>query len=111
MIIDHLRYYVLLEGKQWLFKQRDFLSIVEKSIQKVECCGHLSAFTIRDEQYESNPDPDCFWEKLSRSMNYRLKDVVDVGDSVLYEYDFGSTTELMLKIHSCREGEKRMMRL
>lgn len=40
-------------------------------------------------------------------MNFRLKDVVDVGDSISYEYDFGSTTELMLSIHSRREGEKK----
>lgn len=73
----------------------------------VECCGHLSAFTIHGEQYESNPDTDPFLGKPSRNMNYRLKDVVDVGDNFLYEYDFGSTTELVLSIHSCRDGEKK----
>ena len=73
----------------------------------VECCGHLSAFTIHEEQYESNPDTDTFWGRPSRNMNYRLKDVVDVGDNFLYEYDFGSTTELVLSIHSCRDGEKK----
>ena len=73
----------------------------------VECCGHLSAFTIHEEQYESNPDTDVFWGRPSRNMNYRLKDVVDVGDNFLYEYDFGSTTELVLSIHSCRDGEKK----
>ena len=35
-------------------------------------------------------------------MNYRLKDVVEVGDSISYAYDFGPTTELILNIHSCR---------
>lgn len=25
----------------------------------------------------------------------------------MYEYDFGSTTELVLRIYSCREGEKK----
>ncbi len=73
----------------------------------VECCGHLSAFTIRGEQYESTPAEDSFWGRPSRNMNYRLKDVVDAGDSFLYEYDFGSTTELILSVHSCREGEKK----
>lgn len=38
-------------------------------------------------------------------MNYRLRDVVDVGDSISYEYDFGSTTELTVSIHSCREED------
>lgn len=74
----------------------------------VECCGHLSAFTVHGEQYESSPDTDGFWGMPpARNMNYRLKDIVDVGDSLLYEYDFGSTTELILGIHSCREGEKK----
>ncbi len=73
----------------------------------VECCGHLSAFTIKGIQYESYPNADKFWGMPSKNMNYRLKDVVEVGDSILYEYDFGSTTELILKIHSCREGQKK----
>lgn len=73
----------------------------------VECCGHLSAFMIKGIQYESYPNADKFWGMPSKNMNYRLKDVVKVGDSILYEYDFGSTTELILKIHSCREGQKK----
>ena len=72
----------------------------------VECCGHLSAFAINGTQYESCPDTDSFWGPPSKNMNYRLKDVVDVGDTFGYEYDFGSTTELVVSIHSEREGEK-----
>lgn len=73
----------------------------------VECCEHLSVFTINGIEYESNPCTDRFWGRPSKNMNYRLRDVIDVGDSMLYEYDFGSTTELILNIHSVREGEKR----
>ena len=47
-----------------------------------------------------------FGVKDQKNMNYRLKDVVDTGDTISYEYDFGSTTELILKIHSSRTGEK-----
>lgn len=107
---------VVITGKY----QKDYWLIVEASENTtlkeldwfirdiwVECCEHLSAFTIHGEQYESNPDTDSFWGKPSRNMNYRLKDVVDVGDNFLYEYDFGSTTELVLSIHSCRDGEKK----
>ena len=71
----------------------------------VECCGHLSAFECNGIQYESDPDP--YWDEYSENMNYRLKDVVEVGDSISYAYDFGSTTELILNIHSCRDGEKK----
>lgn len=73
----------------------------------VECCGHLSMFTCNDEQYESCPDTDGFWGEPSKNMNFRLKDVAEVGDTMIYEYDFGSTTELVIKIQSCREGETR----
>lgn len=73
----------------------------------VECCGHLSAFEINGMRYEKYPDTDCFWGSPSKSMEYRLKDVVAVGDTMFYEYDFGSTTELTINIHSLREGEKR----
>lgn len=73
----------------------------------VECCGHLSMFTCDGVQYESCPNTDRFWGPPSKNMNYRLKDVVEVGDSISYEYDFGSTTELILSIHSCHEGEKK----
>ena len=73
----------------------------------VECCGHLSAFTINEMQYESCPNTNRFWGPTSKNMNYRLKDVVDLGDNIFYEYDFGSTTELILNIHSVREGENR----
>ena len=39
----NVRYYCMrkadgLEGKEWRFKQKDFVSIVEKSIQKAVCC-------------------------------------------------------------------------
>lgn len=72
----------------------------------VECCGHLSAFEINGVQYEKVPDTDRFWGPPAKNMNYRLKDVVNVGDRMLYEYDFGSTTELIMSIHNVRDGEK-----
>ncbi len=73
----------------------------------VECCGHLSAFEINGVQYERYPSKDSFWGSPAKNMNYRLRDVVQVGDTMHYEYDFGSTTELLLNIHSCRIGEKK----
>nr|WP_172794127.1 MULTISPECIES: hypothetical protein [Clostridia] len=35
-----------------------------------------------------------------------MKDVVGVGDTFSYEYDFGSTTRLVLSVNSCIEREK-----
>ncbi|MEF8779340.1 MAG: hypothetical protein V5A46_01505 [Haloferacaceae archaeon] len=66
----------------------------------LECCNHLSAFTFDDIWYEkqvsegppSGPGPD------SRSMAVPIGDVVEVGDEFGHEYDFGSTTELALRV-------------
>jgi len=73
----------------------------------VECCGHLSAFDIGGVQYEILPDTDRFWGPTAKSMNYKLKDVLKVGETVTYEYDFGSTTELALNVHSYRIGGRK----
>lgn len=73
----------------------------------VECCGHLSAFTINGETYEVLPDTDDIWggfSEPSKSMDYKLKDVFSVGMSAEYEYDFGSTTELVIKVQDYRTG-------
>ncbi|MGN0292804.1 MAG: hypothetical protein ACI4D3_02235 [Lachnospiraceae bacterium] len=73
----------------------------------VECCGHLSAFNINGIQYESVPCTDRFWGPPAKSMNYKLKFVFKVGETVTYEYDFGSTTELTLQIHAHRTGDRK----
>jgi len=49
----------------------------------LECCGHMSAF-----RYGRN----------EVGMNRRLKDVLEPGMELLYDYDFGSTTELLIKV-------------
>ncbi|MBM4402467.1 MAG: hypothetical protein FJ044_04445 [Candidatus Cloacimonetes bacterium] len=63
----------------------------------LECCGHLSAFTIEDIIYDSNPEGG--W-RSSRSMKVKVKEVLKSGLEFGYEYDFGSTTELSLKVIS-----------
>ncbi len=73
----------------------------------VECCEHLSAYEINGISYERYPDEDYLWGTPARNMNYRLRDVVKVGDSMSYEYDFGSTTDLILNVHSYREGVRK----
>lgn len=64
----------------------------------LECCGHMSAFEIGGQRYVSGagvffePDPD------EHSLRVRLDRVFHPGLSCLYEYDFGTTTELRLKV-------------
>ena len=65
----------------------------------LECCGHLSAFTIQGTQYMSDPYYD---EDIG--MDARMDRVLTPGMKFIHEYDFGTTTELDLKVVSEREG-------
>lgn len=70
----------------------------------VECCGHLSAFDINGVSYDVAPQDDLFWGKKPKSMNCKLKSVLEKGMTFSYEYDFGSTTELMITVVNHRIG-------
>lgn len=72
----------------------------------LECCGHLSAFRIDGISYEEDPDIDYYWDEPPRSMDCELKDVLEVGMKIGYEYDFGSTTDLLISVSGVRDGVK-----
>ena len=68
----------------------------------LECCGHLSAFTIGGVRY--SVDAAIYeWDMGSKNMQVPLDQVLHPGQTCSYEYDFGSTTELALKVISERE--------
>lgn len=77
----------------------------------VECCGHLSAFDINGVSYDVAPQDDLFWGKKPKSMNCKLKSVLEKGMTFSYEYDFGSTTELMITVVNHRIGGDRKEKL
>jgi hypothetical protein len=52
----------------------------------LECCGHLSSFKIKGKIYQDY------------LMDTRLKDILTFNEKFEYDYDFGSTTELILEI-------------
>jgi hypothetical protein len=60
----------------------------------LECCGHLSRFTINGREYQVHP----------KGMNVELSKVLSVGLQFDHEYDYGSTTELRLEVVGEREG-------
>ncbi len=80
----------------------------------LECCGHLSAFEIGGVSYELDAEEvDSMWADLfgpsARTVEMegvRLEDVLQVGQTFHYEYDFGSTTHLTLKVVGEREGPR-----
>lgn len=67
----------------------------------LECCGHLSAFTIGHMSFDSHPETG--WGP-SQSMDVPLGNVLSPKMKFAYEYDFGSTTHLSLRALSERDG-------
>lgn len=68
----------------------------------LECCGHMSAFTIGGNRYSPSP----MTEYGEKRMTVRLDRVLEAGLKFSYEYDYGSTTELQLKVIGLRERGK-----
>ena len=62
----------------------------------LECCGHLSAFS---------------YQRNELGMGRKLKDVFGPGMELLHEYDFGTTTELLVKVLGEYEGPMEKNRL
>jgi len=79
------------------------LNDVDKFLRKVwlECCGHMSQFTINGINYISSA------EGSEKGMNFRLFAVLKEGLEFSHEYDFGTTTFLKLKVIAERNGRAR----
>ena len=92
-------YWLYAEVPVWATLQDldDFL----KSIW-LHCCGHLSEFRVDGQCYW--PDyVDADWDVLS--METELMEILAPGSEFTYEYDFGSTTKLKLRVVSSRIGD------
>jgi hypothetical protein len=72
----------------------------------LECCGHMSGFTMGEIQYTKPYAPDDSMPLLGierRSMDVPLTtaldtDAADQNQEFTYEYDFGTTTELTVRV-------------
>lgn len=62
----------------------------------LECCGHLSQFTIDHERYSSNFQLNSGFDESS--MSIPSEEVFMPGLKFTHEYDFGSTIELLLEV-------------
>ncbi|MBI4336889.1 MAG: hypothetical protein HY683_03565 [Chloroflexi bacterium] len=68
----------------------------------LECCGHLSAFVIEETTYFVEAiEPD------DRDMRVALGETLDVGTAFSHQYDFGTATNLRLRVVAEREGVVR----
>lgn len=83
------------------------LSVLDRFLRSIwlECCGHLSAFTIRKESYDCLlPEFEFPWGKPHHEMSKaKLSEVLTPDLKFTYEYDFGSTTDLELEVLDSRE--------
>lgn len=66
----------------------------------LECCGHLSAFDFGGQRYSSYP----IEEYGEQDMKTEVGALFTEGIKARHEYDFGSTTELIIKYADKREG-------
>ncbi len=92
------------EPQYWMHLEvpaRATLSVLDDFLRRtwLECCGHLSAFRIGTTSFGSYPMD----EMDDEGMDIRLGRLLDIGMKFSHEYDFGSTTELALKVVSVRE--------
>ena len=90
----------------------------------LECCGHLSAFTIGETRYEDTRlDPGeeeedeegsggdlagllpAFFRPPTKRMTVPLAQALTPGLVFRHEYDFGSTTELKIRVLSAHVGD------
>ncbi len=87
------------------FETKRTLKQLDKFLRDLwlECCGHLSAFTINGQRYSIYEEELDYDEK---SMNIKLKEIVSPNLKFNYEYDFGTTTELSLECIKEKSGNK-----
>lgn len=89
--------HLLMEENSTLLELDDFLKLIW-----LECCGHMSEFMIPG---ASNDAMDMFgmdYEAMAKAekdaKNKKLKTVFSKGFSCRYIYDWGSSTELEIKV-------------
>lgn len=103
-------FHLLVEGRYapeyWMHLEaptRASLEILDGFLRDVwlECCGHLSAFEIEGITYSAEPMDDFDDE----GMNVSLSEVLRPKLKFSHQYDFGSTTDLVVKVISEDESK------
>ena len=88
--------------KYWLFVELSdncLLSDLDSFLRDIwlECCGHLSSFTINNQTFESQIDE---FTKYSNTMRIKLNKILQTGIYFEYIYDYGNSTELTIRVIS-----------
>jgi len=85
------------------------LAILDRFLREtwLECCGHLSVFRIGGFNYYVDAEMDAYWDMRRKNMQVKLEEVLSPGQICSYEYDFGSTTELIVKVLAEQEVDMK----
>ena len=70
----------------------------------LECCDHMSCFTIDGQRYAYEPYNDSFSGRHEKSMEAKLYKAILPGVEFTHEYDYGSTTDLVLRMFGTHEA-------
>ena len=81
---------LLLNQSTTLAELDDFLRAIW-----LECCGHMSAFRIKGKEYLTNWDD--MNAEIGEPQKQTVEEVFSKTKELEYEYDFGSTTYLLIK--------------
>lgn len=100
----------------WLFILIDKIATLKQLDQFLrdvwlECCGHLSSFKINGQRYENEVEDFGGWGNPLKSMNVKIKNIIRLNDKIDYEYDFGSTTHLEIKVVGEQQSDKRKKKI
>jgi hypothetical protein len=110
------KFHLLVEGRDlpeyWMHLEvaaTTTLTTLDRFLREtwLECCGHMSAFEIGGVRYSIDAGMDDEWGMEEKSMRVRLESVLHQGQSCTYEYDYGTTTELRLKVIGARDTETK----
>ena len=74
----------------------------------LECCGHLSAFTIEKRRYLSSKEG---LEEDEESMDIGMDMILKPGLKFQYEYDFGTETVLEIEYTSKIQADKNKIKI
>lgn len=99
------KYFLFIEISEELY-----LASLDQFIRDiwVECCNHMSMFRKENTFYEITEYEDyydSYNDIMHKSMEEKIKDVFCVGDKIEYQYDFGTSTELIIKVYNYRKGK------
>jgi len=110
-------FHLVVEGKHlpmyWLHLEMPgamTLAHLDRFLRDIwlECCGHLSCFTIEGQRYSISPAEDSLFGPREETMNQKLYSVLEKGMTFHHEYDYGSTTELKLRVVDVRKRKVKM---